>query len=217
MSDNLPVVNPDERALILGKTGSGKTTGAAWLLSRSPGRWVILNSKYDPMLSQLGPSVKWDVGDIFKSLEDSRVVVAHPEVYDQRSLDETLFDLCETQESVGVMIDELLYLSKGNGQCGQGLISLLTRGRSRGQPMIGCTQRPSGVSQFAYTESTYYGIYNLKSDKDWQRVDDFTQRPDLKKVRQNHHWVWYDTNTDQYQEYGPVPYKDIVRRFTRKA
>lgn len=213
----LPRIAQDERALILGATGSGKTTGGAWLLSRSPGQWVILNSKYDPLLSSLGPSVEWDAGAVQEGLQKSRVVVAHPSAYDQAALDGVLFDLCESGQPVGVMIDELLYLSKGNGQCGAGLMALLTRGRARGQPFIGCSQRPANITQYAYTESTYFGIFNLRADRDWTRVMDYTQCPELRHPRRPHFWGWFDTHDNRLTEYGPVPHHDIARRFRVKT
>ncbi len=212
----LPRVLPDQRALILGATGSGKTTGAAWLLSRSPGQWVVLNSKYDPLLSSLGPGVEWDVGAVQDGLRKSRVVVAHPSFYDQSSLDEVLFDICESGQVVGVMVDELLYLSKGNGQCGPGLMALLTRGRARGQPFIGCSQRPANITQYAYTESTYFGVFTLRADRDWARVIDYTQCPELRRQREPHFWGWFDTRDNRLTEYGPVPRHDIARRFKTK-
>jgi len=212
----LPRVMPNQRALIMGATGSGKTTGAAWLLSRSPGKWVILNSKYDPLLTSLGPSVDWTPDAVLSGLEKSRVVVAHPTVYDQGPLDATLFDVCESGAPVGVMVDELLYLSKGNGQCGPGLMALLTRGRARGQPFIGCTQRPANITQYAYTEATFFGLYNLRADRDWQRVVDYTQCPELRRSRKPHFWGWFDTNDNAHREYGPVPHLDIARRFGTK-
>ncbi len=210
----LPRVMPDQRASIFGASGSGKTTGGAWLLSRSPGRWVILNSKHDALLRSLGPSVEWDADDIFRALENRRVVVAHPAEYDQAALDSVLFDICESGREIGVFVDEMLYLSKGNGQAGPGLMALLTRGRSRGQPFIGATQRPANITQYAYTESNFYGVFTLRSPRDWTRLAEYAAHKGLKKQRKPHYWGWYDVNAHQLTEYGPVPHADIARRFS---
>ncbi len=213
MSDNLPLIEPGKRALVIGKTGSGKTVGGAWLLSRSPGRWVILNSKYDTLLSQLGPSVDWEVGDIIKGLKKSRVVVAHPKTYEPEQLDGVLLELCESGQPIGVFVDELLYLHKGNGRAGPGLMGLLTRGRSRKQSFIGCSQRPAFLSGFCYSESEYFAVFNLTLPKDWTRIIEFSGHPEIKQNRPNHQWGWMDIAQDKLREFGAVPHKDIVRRF----
>lgn len=216
MSDGLPYVPPGERALILGKTGSGKTVIGAWLLSRSPGRWVILNSKYDEFLTQIGPSVDWNVKDILKGLKKKEIVVAHPTSFEAEDLDRVLFELCETRQAVGVFIDELLYLHKGNGRAGPGLMGLLTRGRSRKQSFIGCSQRPAFLSQFCYSESEYFGIAQLKLRADWAKVIEFSGKPEARIDRLKHHWGWINIQEDTLTEYGPVPYKAILPRFKRR-
>lgn len=214
--DKLPRVEAGKRAMVLGKTGSGKTVGGAWLLSRSPGRWVVLNSKYDSLLTKLGPSVDWKTDQILKGLKNNRVIIAHPETYESDDLDDVLFDLCETRQPVSVFVDELLYLHKGNGRAGPGLLGLLTRGRSRGQSFIGCTQRPAFVSNFCYSESEYFAAYNLQMPKDWQKVIEFTGHPEIKRARDKHHWAWVDVSEGTLREYGPVPASDIERRFDNR-
>ncbi len=213
MSSNLPYVPPGKRALILGKTGSGKTVGASWLLSRSPGRWVILDSKHDELLSQLGPEVDWNANAIIKELKKYRVVVAHPKELEPELLDQVLFDLCESRESVSIFVDELMYLHKGVGRAGPGLMGLLTRGRSRKQSFIGCSQRPAFISGFCYSEAEYFGVYRLKLKQDWAKIIEFTGFPQVKKTREDHHWAWVDVAQDTLTEYGPVPHHDILRRF----
>lgn len=211
--DNLPKVESGKRALVLGKTGSGKTVGGAWLLSRSPGHWVILNSKYDELLSKLGPSVSWQTDDILKGLKKNRVVVAHPNTYEADELDNVLLDLTETRQPISVFVDELLYLHKGNGRAGQGLLGLLTRGRSRKQSFIGCTQRPAFISNFCYSETDYFAAYNLQMPKDWSKVIEFTGFPEVRRQRDKHYWAWVDVAESKLREYGPVPHHDIERRF----
>lgn len=216
MSDGLPYIPPGERALILGKTGSGKTVIGAWLLSRSPGNWVILNSKYDEFLSKIGPSVEWNVKDVLKGLKKKQVVVAHPTSFEPDELDRTLFELCETRQPVGVFVDELMYLHKGNGRAGPGLMGLLTRGRSRHQSFIGCSQRPAFLSQFCYSESEYFGIANIKLRADWAKIIEFSGNPNAKRLRLNHNWGWINIKEDTLTEYGSVPYKPILARFKRR-
>lgn len=209
----LPRVNPGQRALALGRTSSGKTTGAVWLMSRSPGRWLALNVKYDDLITQTGPDVDMDVGKVIDAHKRHRVIVIHPAVFEQQVLDDFVFELGESRHATGLLVDELLYLSKGNGQAGPGLMGWLSRGRSRQQSFIGASQRPSNITQYAYTESDYFMLYDLKLKKDWQKIYDFTGRSDLERERKKHFFGWYDVGLDKRTEFAPVPYKDLTRRF----
>ncbi len=209
----LPKVERGKRAVVLGRTGSGKTSGALWLVSRSPGPWVMLNVKYDEAMTKCGPDCAMDVGAIIKAHAKHRVVVVHPETFDQATLDDFVFELAESRHGCGLCVDEMLYLSKGNGQAGPGVMGWLTRGRARKQSFIGCTQRPANVSNYIYSEADYYMLYNLKLEKDWQRITEFTGRPDLKRERVNHCFAWYDVSEDRKTEFGAVPMQGLFERF----
>ena len=208
----LPIVPPGKRALALGRTGSGKTTGAAWLLSRSPGNWVVLNVKYDELLTRLGPDTHMDVGTVLAEKRPARVRVIHPATFEQGELDDFVAELGESRAPIGLMVDEMLYLSKGNGQAGPGLIGWLTRGRARHQSFIGATQRPAAITNFAYSEADFFAVYDLKLARDWAKIREFTGR-DLADDRRAHRWAWYDVAADRKTEYGPVPAQGLVNRF----
>ncbi len=211
----LPRVEPGKRALVLGRNGSGKTACAAWLLSRSRQRWVVLNAKDDELLNKCGLRVNFNASEIREALQDAkspRVLIAHPESVNQSELDAVLFELSESVKNVGFCCDELLYLHKGNSQAGPGLLGWLTRGRSRKQSFIGCTQRPAMISQFCYSEADYYGVYDLPLKKDRARVADFT-RDTVARERANYRWGWYDTKHDTLTEFGPVPFDNLAARF----
>lgn len=213
MSASLPRVDAGERCMIIGRTGSGKTTGAAWLLSRSPGAWVVLNSKYDPLLARCGPSVPWRAADVLRASRDARIVVAHPDTYDAGELDSELMHLCESRVCIGVLIDELAYLHGTDGRAGPGLMGLLTRGRARGQSFIGCSQRPAAISQFCFSECDHFAIYRLTLPQDFTKLVAISGREALRKRRAPYYWGWYSVAPDTLIEYAPVPAEDLPRRF----
>lgn len=208
----LPRVPKGKRALILGRTGSGKTAGAVWLLSRSPGKFFVLNAKHDELMTKIGPQVELDRASILEGLKKSRVVVCNPKTTSQESFDDLIGELGETTKNLGFCCDELLYLHKGNGQAGPGLLGWLTRGRSRGQSFIGATQRPAMISQFCYSEADYYMVYHVPLRKDQLKIDDFSRRG-VSRDRGPYQWGWYDVGADKLQEYGPVPFAGLDKRF----
>ena len=213
MTARLPRVGAGERAMVIGRTGSGKTTGAIWLLSRAPGRWLVVNSKADPALDALGPAVAFDARAILAMPDDVRVMVATPRTFEPDELDRVLLELCESRMPLSVLIDELLYFHGPNGRAGPGLMGLLTRGRSRGQGFIGCSQRPAAISQFCYSECDYFAVYRLTLPQDWSKLIAVTAKPAIRQRRPPFFWGWYDVRADRLGEYGPVPADDLQRRF----
>ena len=213
MTARLPRVGAGERAMVIGRTGSGKTTGAIWLLSRAPGRWLVINAKGDPLLDALGPQVPFEARAILAMPDDVRVMVATPRTFEPDELDRVLLELCESRARISILIDELLYFHGPAGRAGPGLMGLLTRGRSRAQSFIGCSQRPAAVSQFLYSECDYFAIYRLTLPQDWAKLIAVTAKPAIRQRREPYFWGWYDVRSDRLAEYGPVPAENLASRF----
>jgi hypothetical protein len=137
-----------------------------------------------------------------------------PKTNDPDVLDSWVDDLHEGWRNVGLFVDELYYLHN-HGRAGKGLTGWLTRGRSRGQSFIGCTQRPAWVSRFAYSESDYLATFALNLADDRRRIYEFTGRDEVMEKIPAHYWRWYDVARDRLDYYGPVPYARLVQRFGR--
>ncbi len=202
---------PGERVIIAGRTGSGKTVGSLWLLSRSPGLWIILDRKYDNTFDGVGPVVGLDT-NYEKLWEENRVLVVRPETSDPAELDKWIGVISERYQHIGLLVDELYYVHS-NGRAGDGLVGWLTRGRSRGQSFIGCTQRPAWISRFCFSESDYIVSYTLNLSDDRKRMYEFTGRKDMLQKTKRHKWSWYDVSEDRLTRFGKVPFSDLSRRF----
>ncbi len=211
MIDTLPRVLPGERVIIAGRTGSGKTIGAVWLLSRSPGCWLVLDRKYDKAFENIGPTVglNCDYDNLWK---ENRILIVRPETSDPGELDAWIQRVSERWQHIGLLIDELYYVHT-NGRAGDGLVGWLTRGRSRQQSFIGCTQRPAWVSRFCFSESDYIVSYTLNLADDRKRMYEFTGRKDMLQKTRRYKWAWYDVARDKLTRFGKVPFSDLERRF----
>ncbi len=207
----LPAINPGQRAIVSGKTGSGKTTGAVWLLSRSPGCWLVLDRKYDALLGKLGLHVGLN-SDYEKAWKKSRILIVRPETSDPEILDDWIAHISETWNNVGLLVDELYYIHSA-GRAGDGLIGWLTRGRSRGQSFIGLTQRPAWISKFCFSEADFIGAYSLNLVEDRKRIFEFTGRDEVMAKLGKHFWQWYDVSNDQLATYAPIPATNLMSRF----
>lgn len=205
-----PRINPGKRALVAGRTGSGKSTFGKWLLERSPQYWVILNPKHTKAYNDMDESVtihSLDLRDIERGLTKNRYVIVNPPSRDSTPdiMDDFILGLHESFSNVGLCCDELYSLHK-NGVAGQGLIGWLTRGRELKQSFLGLTQRPAWLSQFLFSESDYICGMSLALEKDRKRMAEMTGRSEFMAKIPPRHWLWYVAETEGLNFYGPVPY-----------
>lgn len=206
---NQPVINPGKRAIIAGRTGSGKSTLAKWMLQVSPGYWVIINPKNTRAYDTLPDSNNVDgidIPKIKKSIEEHRFTIITPKAnqLSPDTLDLLIQWLITEYTNIGISIDELYAVHK-NGQAGEGLIGLLTRGRELKQSFLGLTQRPAWLSKFLFSESDYIGGMSLNLEDDRKRMFAFTGKKAFLEKLPEQDWLWYEVGTDNLRAFNPVP------------
>lgn len=197
---------PSDRTTVMGMTGSGKTQGATYLLARQDFEsmpWIILNFKRESMFYEFNPfqlNDKWDVPQ-------------SPGIY-MADID---WDLVSPDE-----VNELLRRVKSRGSCGlfidegtelgysSAFKSCLTQGRSLQIPMIICTQRPTDITVYAFTEANYYMIFDLNRPEDKKKVAGYCGRKeDLPELPRYHFW-WYDRIPKVLKPMRPVPDRAVI-------
>lgn len=209
-SPTLPRLNAGTRTVIAGRTGSGKTTLAAYLLlMRSYQHWVILNPKHTAGYKDLPGAIVmdgWNADKFDKAIEANRFVVINfrKEETNAEFMDDVVAWLHENYDDIGIAADELYYLHS-NGKPGNGLIGLLTRGRERNQTFLGLMQRPAWVSRFCYSESdNIVGMaLNLKDDR--KRMVEATGHEGFSQTLHKREWLWYTVDADAAVLWGAVP------------
>lgn len=177
-----------ERALIVGATGSGKSAFARYVLEHvetSP--IIIYDTKIeDKFISLPGSIIVTGKSDLNEALDNESIdyIIYRPPidiVNDPMALDELLMEHYNEYHETVAYIDEIFQFHKGSRH-GPGLMSLLTRGRSRGISTIMSSQRPSFLSRFCVTESQHFYVFRLIDYKDKQRlgdvIPDFSERDD---------------------------------------
>lgn len=205
----LPRIKPGQRAIMAGRTGSGKSTWARWMLTRSPGTWLILNPKHSDAYNGLSDSTvitSLDLRKIESAMLRYRFVIINPDTLesDADTLDAFILSVHNNWRNVGFCCDELYKLHK-NGVAGQGLIGWLTRGRELKQSFLGLSQRPAWLSQFVFSETDYIGSMSLVLPDDRKRMEKMTGKLDFDKKLDERDWLWYTVTSDRLNYYGAVP------------
>lgn len=193
-----------QRVSIVGRTGSGKTQFAAWLLSQAPfdkQPYVIIDYKYDDLLNSID-NIK-EIG-VNEKVKHPGLYITHPQPGDEDGIENFLWKVWN-QERVGLYIDEGYMIPKNS----QAFTSILTQGRSKKIPIITLTQRPTFVNRFVFSESDYFGVFHLNDKRDHKTIEGFS--PIDNEVRTPEYWCrWYDIAQDKVFHLRPVPERDKI-------
>lgn len=217
MSKVNPHIPAGKRAVVVGRTGSGKSSLAGFLLRQSPQQWIILNPKGTKAYDNLPDAVtlnglNWKKLErlMFEKTRDGKarwrfinVVPAIAEASTE-NMDNFLMALHESYTHIGFVADELYTLNQ-NGRSGPGLTAWLTRGRELKQSFLGLTQRPAWVSKFIFSEADYMGEMSLVIAEDQKRMYDVSGKDLMRQNLPQYEWLWYDVGADKITWFNPVP------------
>lgn len=195
-----------DRTAIIGSSGSGKTTAAAWLLSGydfSKRPWVIVNTKDDPLIAEISkiPGVK--VIGLNETPGDTGLYIVNPLPNEQEALND-FFQRIWEKGDIGVWVDEGYMI-----EIKDAFNALLTQGRSRKISLIVLSQRPAWISKFVFSEASYIMVFRLGHEDDRKSVAKFVPI-DPKHRLPNYHSYWYNVNDNEVIKFGPVPKKAFI-------
>lgn len=202
-----------DRIAILGRTGSGKTHFAAWLLSQSdwPSRpWIVVDYKGDELIDALPVhELELDVKKIPSKGGLYRVRPRGP--VDDDAVEALLWKIWR-RKNVGLYIDEGHMLPDAGA-----LQSILTQGRSKRIQTILLSQRPSWVNRFAFSEADYVAAFQLNDKRDRSTISSFMPIDLGARPLPKRHCWYYDIARDRLVLMRPVPDQvAILDRFYKR-
>lgn len=200
----LVLPRPDERVAIFGKTGSGKTQMAVWLLSQANFHeqpWVILDYKRDSLINSIDRIKQIGLDSVPK---DPGLYLIHLDPEDGDAVNNWLRRVSD-QENVGLYFDEVYEIPDSSD-----FRRILTQGRSKRIPAICLSQRPAFIPLFIISECEHLIAFRLQRRKDRQKLEENVDELDLSKSLPKFHSYWYSVEAEHVFKLKPVPEREVL-------
>lgn len=201
------------RVYICGRTGGGKTVGAAWVLSESAidkQPFIVFDYKGDELLTSIKYFRELRVGEM-PSKRDNGVYIVHPTHKDDEAVNEWLWKI-HAAGGIGLYFDEA-YMVPGGQRAQKGpLQAILTQGRSLKIPVIALTQRPLFVNRFLTSEADHFQVFKLTSLVDRKAIEQSLPRGSLDIELRQYHSLWFDVGEDALFRLKPAPNPELIQQ-----
>lgn len=215
MSPKFKLPNDAERTVIFGRTGSGKSVFAVWLLSHASIEdrpWIIIDYKQDKYLKGIPFIKKIKLGEIPKKPGVYIVNVDYgPD--DEEQVNDYLFEILR-KGNIGLFVDEGSNLPQREPKF-KGLKAIFAQGRSKRVPFIFATQRPSWINKSVMSEADHYICFDLATAGDISRVNEFMPGVDPQALAR-FHCHWYDIKQRQRWTIAPVSEDETFDRLNER-
>jgi hypothetical protein len=205
-----------ERLVVIGRTGTGKTTEALSELSQrsfDEMPWIMFDFKHYDLVSQIPVNGILSLHD--KPPDDPglwTIKVFPAECDPHGPLDQYLSRVIEHRD-IGLFVDEGHLIKPGN----KGLREVITLGRSAHVPLIFAMQRPVFVDTFVISESEIVHLFLLQHPDDYDRIARLIDPAKFNNLTLRglppHHSYRYEYARDEGELLPPCPpFEDIRDR-----
>lgn len=198
----MKIPDDDSRSVVLGSTGSGKTTCGAYLLAYSGWKHrptFILNWKGDVLLNKF-PAKPMSLTDRIPEEPGFYMIHLLPDDDDDLA---AFFYRCWMHENVIIYVDEATNVPR-YGAAGKWFRACLTQGRSKNIQMIICSQRPVDLDKYVFSEANYFFVYNLNWVEDRKKLLGYIDGSPINRL-DRFYFRWYDVGEQATVIFRPVP------------
>lgn len=205
----------EDRVVINGRTGSGKTHAGAWLLSNADFHkqpFIIIDFKREALFKQIVRREPIELKDTLPT----KPGIFHLQIFpfEIDALEDWLWKVWK-QTEIGLFFDEGALLNRNS----QVVKTIMVTGRALHIPVYTLSQRPVGLGRHVFSEQNFYMGFHLNDARDRDTVAEWTPDYGVWEGRQElrlpkFHSRWYDVGADFSTILGPVPRAEhILQRF----
>lgn len=203
---NVRFPGPSNRTTVIGRTGSGKSHFAAWLLSiqnfdAMP--WVIIDFKdeHTDIINKIDRITPIGFDDV---PDRPGLYILKPMSSDSDEIEQWLWKVFQ-HGNIGLFFDEVFPLGQNN----EAFNTILMQGRSRMIPVIVCTQRPTNISVYCFSEASFYFVFDLTKKRDRQTISHEIGIPQNYQLPEYHSY-YYDVGKKASNRLAPAPAEGAI-------
>jgi DNA helicase HerA-like ATPase len=177
-----------EKVLVVGSTGSGKSTLGLWMLKHAPFHrmpYVMVDYKREDAIKMIDRARQIDFTEIPRH-PGLYVIRPMPDVDDDR-MSGWLYGVWN-RGNTGLFFDEGMMVPKSGA-----LQAIYTQGRSKRIPAITLSQRPVSLHRTALSESDHFVVFRLNDERDYKTVLQYVPRVSEQVIedRPEYNSLWY--------------------------
>lgn len=167
----------NDRGVLIGKTGSGKTTLARFLVEDDRKRYsVTWNPKGSEKVNEWNQVHVSSLNALYDAGEKERRIIYTPDAFlaeDEANQAEFFYWIYE-RRFTRLYIDEATAIAYNGIRAPRAVLAIINRGRERGVSTLTATQRPSGVPMNILSESEHYYVFKTLLPQDKMRIEQVT-------------------------------------------
>lgn len=162
----------NDRGVLIGKTGCGKTTLARFLIEDWKKPYSITwNPKGSDRVYEWDHKHVTTLSELYDTDDNRIVYTPHPTLAEDEDNQYQFFYWIYERKYTRLYIDEATAIAYNGQKPPRYLTAVLNRGRERGISSLTATQRPSGVPMNVLSESEHYYVFKTLLPQDKQRIE----------------------------------------------
>jgi hypothetical protein len=187
------VIQPYERIVVIGKTGTGKTH-----ISKA-----YCNAFKNVLVLDTKGTFTWNKAPVIRTLDKLMKVGSGKFIY--RPIDaemhedyyDAFFEFCYKRRHTVAFVDELAQVMENASDILPNWKNIMQRGRELNVGIFNCTQRPRGIPKMALSESEHTFCFRLKLEDDRKHVAEFMGREVVDVRLKKHGFIYMHESADK--------------------